>query len=379
MRILYLATARIPGERAGALQIARTCSALVESGAEVHLVTRRVPQGADLFAFYGLKTRFRVHRLPTFESSRLFSLSYRFWLMLTLFRLRLSVGPLGILYTREPGLVAMLDPFQGVLGARIFLEIRELTGDELKPGTPAFGMLTRAFARAIGVSVGTRRLRSDLTALYALEEAKVAAIPNGCDADMPAPLPEREGRPSCIVYTGQMYDWKGADLLVEAFARLDPALGLRLVMVGGIPEDLDRLKALASRLGVQDRVEFTGFLPPLEAAARQREADLLAIPTLDTESGRYALTVKVFEYMVAGRPIVATRIPPNEEVLTDGETGILADPTPEAFAAGLARAARDPALLVRMARRAREVALGEYSWKRRGEKTLAFLRVRIAA
>lgn len=378
MRIVYLATARIPGERASALQIAHTCAALAAAGGEVHLVTRKVPPGEDLFAFYGLQTRFQVHRLPTLESPRLFSLSYRLLLLATLIRLRCRLGPLEVLYTREPGIVGMLAPLLGLLGARLVLEIRELTGDELRPGTRTFRRHAAAFGHAVGISVGSEKLRGDLSALYALPPDRVAVIPNGCGwaGDGEAFRGQGEFR---IVYTGQMYTWKGADLLLEAFATLADLPRARLVMVGGFPDDLARLRALATRLGLEGRVTFTGFLPPLEAARHQRGADVLVIPTLDTESGRYALTVKVFEYMATGRPIVATRIPPNEEVLVDGETALLAAPEAGALGAVLRRLAVDPALGERLGSEARRRALDAYSWERRGQLTLAFIRARIGA
>jgi glycosyltransferase involved in cell wall biosynthesis len=83
--------------------------------------------------------------------------------------------------------------------------------------------------------------------------------------------------------------------------------------------------------------------------------------------------LKMFEYMAAGRPIVAADFPVVREVLRDGENALLVAPdSAEALAAGLSRALDDPELADRISRRAgRDVR--EFAWERRAERILQVL------
>ena len=104
------------------------------------------------------------------------------------------------------------------------------------------------------------------------------------------------------------------------------------------------------------------------------EADVLVLPYVDAELAvNYTSPLKLFEYMAAGKPIVAANLPSLREVLRDGENAVLVEPgSATALAVGLRRVLEDRALAERIARRAfNEVA--EYSWDHRAERIEALL------
>jgi len=150
---------------------------------------------------------------------------------------------------------------------------------------------------------------------------------------------------------------------------------VRGVIIGGHPAEPDvaRVRRLAGALEIEGRLTFAGLVSPARVSTLLRNADVLVVPTIDTRWARYTSPLKLFEYMAAGRPIVASDLPAIREVLTDGENACLVAPGDEhALAAGIRRVLDDPALADRLARRASE-GVAAYSWDRRAERLEALL------
>ncbi|MDP9234620.1 MAG: glycosyltransferase [Actinomycetota bacterium] len=105
----------------------------------------------------------------------------------------------------------------------------------------------------------------------------------------------RSARPT-MLYVGRLLPWKGVSLAIRT---LVPLAGWELTICGGGP-DLKRLRKLARRLGVADRVRFLGRLPRTDARRLMREsADALIFPSLHDEGG-----FVVAEALAAGLPVV---------------------------------------------------------------------------
>ena len=129
-----------------------------------------------------------------------------------------------------------------------------------------------------------------------------------------------------------------------------------------------RLRALVSTLGLADRVRFTGLVPPDQVLPRLQEADVLVQPLIDAPYTKYASAMKLFDYMAAGRPIVAFDLASTREVVADGRTARLVEPgSVEALAAGIRDVLADPAAADRMAR-AGFAEVANYTWARRAER-----------
>ena len=118
--------------------------------------------------------------------------------------------------------------------------------------------------------------------------------------------------------------------------------------------DLDADKTLAERLGIAERVTFTGLVEPVRVA-RAADAGAMCWP-FRIRHRRFPRDItsplKLFEYMAAGRPIVASDLPSIREVLRDGVNALLVPPgDPVAMAAAIARLLGDRALAARLAAR----------------------------
>jgi D-inositol-3-phosphate glycosyltransferase len=149
-----------------------------------------------------------------------------------------------------------------------------------------------------------------------------------------------------------MQPLKGLDLLLEALALLSDRHGYQLLAVGGNLEgdpELSRLHALATRLGVADRVSFLGAQPQQRLSLYYSAADVCVVPSHYESFGLVAM-----EALACGTPVIASRVGGLPTVIRDGENGLLVTRrSAEAFAGSIDHALSDQGLLDRLTHAAR--------------------------
>ena len=147
-----------------------------------------------------------------------------------------------------------------------------------------------------------------------VDERRVLVAPNAVDPRAYAGLAARDRRTLrselglrsdrvIACYTGQLYPGRNVDALIAALEHLAPAFSV--VIVGGhVTSDVQRITALAERIGVASRVVLVGQQPAHRAAMYQVAADVLVIPydTAHTQTASWCSPLKVREYLAAGRP-----------------------------------------------------------------------------
>ena len=188
-----------------------------------------------------------------------------------------------------------------------------------------------------------------------------------------------------LVYFGFLNASKGGETLVEALAELvRRGTPVRLMMLGGQVGDsdptnrayLERVERLIGELGVNDRVFWTGFLPPGEVSAALLSADLAVLPYRDGASFRRGSLMAVLAH---GVPIVTTRPRPVPETgsladvprLVDGVNARLVPPDdPSALAGAIAELSADLGLRRRLGEGARELARA-FTWDKIAAQTRA--------
>ncbi len=148
----------------------------------------------------------------------------------------------------------------------------------------------------------------------------------------------------------RFYPAKGITYLVEAFPQvLTRYPDARLVLVGDGPLEED-LKAQARRLGIVDRVIFTGFRPDAEAFVQL--FTISVVPSLEEGIGNVAI-----ESIAGGVPVVASREGGLPEVVAEGKSGLLVPPGDAAkLGVALLRVLDEPFLLDRLRQGCREEA-----------------------
>jgi glycosyltransferase involved in cell wall biosynthesis len=165
----------------------------------------------------------------------------------------------------------------------------------------------------------------------------------------------------------------GLDLLLQAasgWRRYLPAF--TLLLVGDGPEAGD-LRLLAADLGLQSRTVFAGDQG--DPAALLGVMDVFVLPTREE-----AAPIACLQAMLAGKPVVATRVGGLEELVEHGSEGLLIPPEdPEAVAEAVLTLARDSALRHRLGRAARSRALSEFTLEREAERTQRLYRQLVEA
>lgn len=200
--------------------------------------------------------------------------------------------------------------------------------------------------------------------------ARVVVVPNGVNTARIAPRTgEREG-PLAIGFVGTLKPWHGTDVLLRAFAGARPEPGAwRLDIVGTGPQR-EALEQEAQRLGITADVTFHGALAPEQVPAVLAGFDIATAPY--PAGDHYFSPLKVYEYLAAGVPTVASAIG-ELPALVEGR-GLLVEPgNDEALGLALLRLAGDPALRERQGRAARAAALAEHSWVGRCQGWLGLL------
>jgi glycosyltransferase involved in cell wall biosynthesis len=116
-----------------------------------------------------------------------------------------------------------------------------------------------------------------------------------------------------------LYPVKGHTFLLKAAAEVARAVPLAVWLLAGRGRLLGELEDEARRLGIADQVRFLGFRD--DAAALLQAVNVFILPSLSE-----GLPVAVLEAMAAGKPVVATDVGGNREVIVDGQTGFLVPP-----------------------------------------------------
>lgn len=190
--------------------------------------------------------------------------------------------------------------------------------------------------------------------LSVVPDMRVEVVPN--PIEMPAWEASLDEGPPTAVFLGIVKDAKGSFDLLRAWPRVRREIPAARLVLGGSGE-IDRARALAKELGIEDCVELPGWVSGDDKAALLRRAWTLALP-----SHWEALPMAVLEAMAAGVPVVATRVGAIPEAILQGRGGLLVEPRDtEGLAAALVEVLRDEALRKALGRAARRRAAEAYS------------------
>jgi len=377
MKIHYVENVRIPSERAHAYQIVQTCAWLAKCGAEVTLVNPARAKGKDVFEAYGLPRyvfhhvtlesfdplswrRFPSKRLAYALQRRSFIRAFKEWSR--------DEHP-DIWYTRDPAMVqAIAKP-----GRRIALELHD--APDSNPGR--WERIRGSVSWFIVISNG---LRDKLVSL-GIPAERIHVAHDGYDpTDFGQLMSRDEARHSLGVpedafvamYLGTFYPWKGVDLVVRGWAKTDERS--HLVLIGGPDTDRKRLQDLVMP-STASRVHFIGQMGHRDAVRRLPAGDVALLTTSpEHEIGRsYTSPLKLFEYLAAGLPVLASDVPSSHEILDDSVARFY--PSTEAgFAEALKHVTDDAAWRASASETAKQV-VRPYTWEARTRGIYDFIRL----
>lgn len=335
MKVYYVANFYMPYQKAYAIQLAQMCEAFIEQGIDLTLlVPHRGPCG-PLKEFYGLRVDIPTIWLPTLDLNSygrfgyvVMALTFMVSSMLFLWYQRLR-GERFVIYTIDADRYS--SSALAVVPAPLF--------SEMHGGKPSTFAQKALFSRMRGVIAINRIIIEELQKTFPHSQSRYISEPNGVDLEMFAPQDKQRARAvlelplevAIVLYAGRFYDWKGLEILPRA-AKLSTEIHWQIV--GGTKEEFSKLV----KGTLPDNMHFAGGRPHAEMPLWIGAADAVVVlgTKRDEQSYWWTSPMKLFEYMAADRPVVASATPAIKDTVTSDESFLYAPDD----AADLARQAR---------------------------------------
>ena len=361
MNLCYIANARLPTEKAHGAQIVKTCEALVREGAAVELVVPkpRNPLREDPFSYYGSKQVFRITYLPVIDSVALGR--FGFWLESLSFALAVIAHMLlsraDVYYSRDELPLWLVSFFK-----------RNIVWESHTGRYNLFARrLLKAPRKAVVISQGLKNYYKERGAT-----ARMLVAHDGVDLSaFEHPQPQEAARArlglpldkKIALYAGRLDGWKGVETLCEAAGLLPE--NVRVAVIGGEDAQVAMFKKKYPNL------LFLGARPYRELADNQAAADVLVLPNTgkDEISARFTSPLKLFSYLTAGKPIVASDLPSLREVIDEESAFFFIPDSPPSLAAAIKKAVNEPG---DKPARARSLA-ARYSWDARARSIVEYI------
>ena len=211
---------------------------------------------------------------------------------------------------------------------------------------------------------------------YGIPASKMIAIHNGISPSEYKPSPARSTRfrkkhgfskeTKLLLFVGRIIRQKGVEYLLDAMPSvLKSVPGARLVIVGR-GNRLDKLQARTTKLGLEGKVRFEGFLEEEELKDALCACDAFVLPSLWE-----VLPVSILEAMACGKPIVASAVGGNAELVEEGFNGFLvAKKSSKEMAEKIVAVLSDKKLASRMGENSRKRVIAEFNWDLIAQQTL---------
>ena len=337
MKLIYLSNSRLPTERAHGIQIMKMCEAFAAAGLKVELIVpwRFNKIKENPFDYYGVKKSFRIKKLPSLDLMLLGLPKIGFWIQnwsfakLVFFCLLFAKAE--IIYSRDILPLFFLSYFKKNL---IY---------EAHTFPKRFSLYKGLFRRIKAIVVITKELKN-LFVKNGITPDKILVAPDGVDLEE---FNIKEFQEECrrklnlpldkkiIGYVGQLKTMgmeKGIGCLIKALGLLkkdNPSI--TLCLVGGRESDIVEYKKMANGLNAIFVRQVQHKLIPYYL----RSFDVLAMLFPWTKHFAYYMSpLKMFEYMTAQRPIVASDLPSIREVLNKNSAVLVKPNNSQSLARG---------------------------------------------
>jgi glycosyltransferase involved in cell wall biosynthesis len=213
---------------------------------------------------------------------------------------------------------------------------------------------------------------------YVTNPDKIKIIPNGVNADRFSDdfLVKNENNQLNSTFTigfvGSLKPWHGLGILIDSFARFYAQYPQSRLLIVGDGNERDFLRQEVNRQQLQSVVHFTGAVSPetIPNCLQQMDVAVAPYPPLDNF---YFSPLKLYEYMAAGLPVIASKIGQITELIDDGVNGLLI-PAGDTIAltSALEKLWRSPSLRQNLGKSAHKRILANYTWEKVAEKILFF-------
>jgi glycosyltransferase involved in cell wall biosynthesis len=369
-RVLVVVPQPFYSDRGSPIALRQVVRGYLELDQEVDVVT--FPLGENFEArglrFFRAANPFRIRSVPVGFSIRKVLLDITLTLEM---RKRLRSGSYTLVHALEES-VFPAAWFAKAAGVPLLYDMHSRLSDGLR-GVPGLrrGPLRRLalrlehwLFRTAGTIVASKGLAAEVLDVHPTVKVFEWQFSGTLDeATGPTPSEIREdldipsGSP-VVLYSGTFTRYQGIDLFLEAAAVATSRVpDATFLLVGSEPKEERAVRETVARLKLEEKVRIVPRQPRTTMHAWYAAADVLASPRISGEN----VPLKVFDYLAANRPIVATDIPTHRTVL-DETTSLLAPPDSVEFGNAIARVLEEPELAERLREGAAGYARQHLGW-----------------
>ncbi len=377
MKLVYISNSKLPASFAHGVQIMQMCAAFAENGLDVELmVPQRVGTVAeDPFGYYNIKRAFKITKVPCIDliyknNNKLF-FYLQFFSFLAVCRLILVFKKYDLLYSR--------DYIMGFLFKNLILEIHAIPKDAGK-----FYRYVCGKARALVVL--TSFIKNKLIT-FSIERDKILVAPDAVDLlKFDINISREEARKKLglpldkklIGYVGMLRTMgmeKGIDVAIRSLSEIkDKKKDIRLLLVGGLPDDVEFYKNFAKDLGILDMIIFTGMVKHELVPLYLKSLDVAIAPFPKNEHYNFYMSpLKIFEYMASGRPVISTDLPSLREILNNHNSILVSPNSSTELSQAIIKVFGDDSFSQSITKQALK-DVDNYTWMKRAGNILSFAR-----
>ena len=390
MKLIYIANARIPTEKAHGIQIMQMCEAFTNAGNEVELV---LPQRlnyikGDPFEYYGVERNFKIKKLPCLDLIPL----DRYLGKLSLWIQTISFGffvlpyllfkKADIIYTRDKFLLPLC-----LLKKNIVYEAHDFPKN--------YFLYLPFLNRLRGMVVITHKLKEFFknkdkeNRVLLIPENKILVAPDAVDLEK---FDIKENQEECrkkialpldkkiIGYVGRLETMgkeKGLRTLLESFKELKKEIdNVVLCYVGGPLSRVKEYHNFGEEIGIKkEEMIIIDQVSHSKIPYYLKSFDVLVMPFPWTVHYAYYMSpLKLFEYMASKIPIVASDLPSIREILNEGNAILVQPDNPQALAEGIRKILENKNLAEKISEQAYK-DVQNYTWDKRAKRIIRFIAI----
>tara|TARA_B100002019_G_scaffold187820_1_gene162188 strand:- start:798 stop:2021 length:1224 start_codon:yes stop_codon:yes gene_type:complete len=384
LKIVYITNARLPTEKAHGVQIIKMIEALSSLNNEVVLISpnriqNEISHKTSVFDFYNVEKIFEHNLINFIDPYKYRSLMpkffYRFFSFLVNLLWGIKSAKIGSKLNGDFYIFRDNTPFSYLFCA-IFSKKCVIEFHDIPPflSRLIFKLGLIISGKTVCFAV-TNKLSEDLFHKFGKVKnlKKIDTLHDGVDLIKFKNNKIIENSTPLLTYCGSLSKSKGIDLIINSAKYIK---NVEFLIIGGLKVDVDHYKKIANDNGVKN-INFIGQVNYSDVPNLLNKSDILLLPSsaINIKSRNYTSAMKLFEYMSIGKPIIASNIPSNTEILENNLNCLLFEPdNPKSMVEKINTLINDKELNKKITKNSSKLAI-KYSWTERSKKMIKRIKI----
>ena len=384
MKIVYITNARLPTEKAHGVQIIKMIEALSSLNNEVVLISpnriqNEISHKTSVFDFYNVEKIFEHNLINFIDPYKYRSLMpkffYRFFSFLVNLFWGIKSAKIGSKLNGDFYIFRDNTPFSYLFCA-IFSKKCVIEFHDIPPflSRLIFKLGLMISGKTVCFAV-TNKLSEDLFHKFGKVKnlKKIDTLHDGVDLIKFKNNKIIENSTPLLTYCGSLSKSKGIDLIINSAKYIN---NVEFLIIGGLKVEVDHYKKIANENGVKN-INFIGQVNYSDVPNLLNKSDILLLPSSakNIKSRNYTSAMKLFEYMSIGKPIIASNIPSNTEILENNLNCLLFEPdNPKSMVEKINTLINDKELNKKITKNSSKLAI-KYSWTERSKKMIKRIKI----